>query len=444
QYSDISHPNLEWKVVKLANGYYKLVNHTSGKVLDNAGSLTDGTPLYQWADLNNPNLEWALQATAQTVQVSSISVSGAGGASAITVKDGTLQMQADVLPANATNRNVTWSVYETDGTTLTDKATIDANGLLTAKKVGTVKVVATAADGSGKKSFKDLVIDFISPVTTDNAPAGWVNHDTTVNLNAVDDGSGILATYLTVDGGAQQSGNAIAFNTEGVHTLVYWSVDHAGNVEQAHTVTVSIDKTAPTLTVSDSNSTTVYLGSTYTDAGATATDNVDGEVTSSIVTTGTVDTSKEGTYSITYTVQDHAGNTAIATRTVQVINVYKFSGILQPINVDGQSIFKQGSTVPVKFQLTDALNQYVSNLSASIKVTYLSADVDGTDIEDVISTDASTGTLFRYDSTANQYIFNLSTKNLEAGKYQVEVLLPSTYTLVSTTPLKITFSLRSK
>ncbi|WP_200984428.1 hypothetical protein [Paenibacillus sp. Soil787] len=98
----------------------------------------------------------------------------------------------------------------------------------------------------------------------------------------------------------------------------------------------------------------------------------------------------------------------------------------------------------MKFQLTDALNQYVSNLSASIKVTYLSADVNGTDIEDVISTDASTGTLFRYDNTANQYIFNLNTKNLEAGKYQVEVVLPSTYTLVSTTPLKITFGLRSK
>ncbi|NOU86009.1 hypothetical protein GC102_09500, partial [Paenibacillus sp. LMG 31460] len=159
QYSDISHPNLEWKVVKLANGYYKLVNHTSGKVLDNAGSLTDGTALYQWADLNNPNLEWALQATDQTVQVSSISVNGAGGASAITVNDGTLQMQADVLPATAANRNVTWSVYETDGTTLTDKATIDANGMLKAKKFGTVKVVATATDGSGVQGSTLITIE---------------------------------------------------------------------------------------------------------------------------------------------------------------------------------------------------------------------------------------------------------------------------------------------
>ncbi|WP_414858839.1 immunoglobulin-like domain-containing protein, partial [Paenibacillus sp. Soil787] len=135
---------------------------------------------------------------------------------------------------------------------------------------------------------------------------------------------------------------------------------------------VTVNATAPTITLSGSDSITVYVGSTYTDAGATATDNVDGDVTSSIVTTGTVDTSKEGTYSITYTVHDHAGNTAIATRTVQVINVYKFSGILKPINLDGSSVFQQGSTVPVKFQLTDALNQYVSNLSASIKVTYLS------------------------------------------------------------------------
>ncbi|NOU85992.1 hypothetical protein GC102_09410 [Paenibacillus sp. LMG 31460] len=90
--------------------------------------------------------------------------------------------------------------------------------------------------------------DFTPPVTTDNAPAGWVNQYTTVSLNAVDVGSGVAATYYTVDGGAQQSGNTVLFNTEGVHKLVYWSVDNAGNLEQAHTVTFSIDKTPPVTT----------------------------------------------------------------------------------------------------------------------------------------------------------------------------------------------------
>ncbi|MBP1964951.1 discoidin domain-containing protein [Paenibacillus aceris] len=94
---------------------------------------------------------------AQSVPVTSISVSGAGGASSISVINGTLQMQAAVLPANATNSSVTWSVYEADGATATDIATI-ANGLLTAKKDGTVKVVATAEDGSGVKGTATITI----------------------------------------------------------------------------------------------------------------------------------------------------------------------------------------------------------------------------------------------------------------------------------------------
>ncbi|NOU75211.1 family 16 glycosylhydrolase [Paenibacillus sp. LMG 31458] len=118
--------------------------------------------------------------------------------------------------------------------------------------------IPTGGYGSSSSSTSDMTVDYVRvyqkdltpPVTTDNAPAGWVNQDTTVTLNAVDDSSVVAATYYTVDGGAQQSGNAITLKTEGVHTLVYWSVDNAGNVEQAHSATVSIDKTAPTVLVS--------------------------------------------------------------------------------------------------------------------------------------------------------------------------------------------------
>lgn len=53
-------------------------------------------------------------------------------------------------------------------------------------------------------------------------------------------------------------------------------------------------------------------------SGATATDDRDGDLTSKIETTGKVDTKKAGTYKITYTVKDAAGNTATATRTVIV------------------------------------------------------------------------------------------------------------------------------
>ena len=52
--------------------------------------------------------------------------------------------------------------------------------------------------------------------------------------------------------------------------------------------------------------------------GATATDNEDGSLTSKIKMTGTVNTKKAGTYTITYSVSDKAGNRTEVTRTVVV------------------------------------------------------------------------------------------------------------------------------
>jgi len=83
----------------------------------------------------------------------------------------------------------------------------------------------------------------------------------------------------------------------------------------------SNDSTAPIITLNGQAIVNVNPYSTYTDAGATATDEVDGDLTSSIVTSGVVNTSIEGSYTITYTVSDTSGNTATATRQVVVQNL---------------------------------------------------------------------------------------------------------------------------
>jgi hypothetical protein len=88
------------------------------------------------------------------------------------------------------------------------------------------------------------------------------------------------------------------------------------------------DTTAPVITLVGSSTVTVTLGSSYTDAGATANDNKDGDLTSSIVSTyaatSNPNTNLVGTYTITYTVSDAAGNTGTATRTVNVVNSAAF------------------------------------------------------------------------------------------------------------------------
>ncbi|MCJ8292263.1 MAG: T9SS type A sorting domain-containing protein [Crocinitomicaceae bacterium] len=78
------------------------------------------------------------------VLVSSIGVTGQGGVSTISNTGGNLQMIAAVLPANADDNTVAWSVQNGTG-----MATIGASGLLTAVTDGTVTVTATANDGSG-------------------------------------------------------------------------------------------------------------------------------------------------------------------------------------------------------------------------------------------------------------------------------------------------------
>ena len=93
---------------------------------------------------NLKNRGWTVN-TDPNIPVETISVSSSSG-NVINTDNGTLQLQASVLPTDATTKTVTWSVID-----LTGKASISTSGLITAIKDGTVKAIATAMDGSGEK-----------------------------------------------------------------------------------------------------------------------------------------------------------------------------------------------------------------------------------------------------------------------------------------------------
>ena len=80
------------------------------------------------------------------------------------------------------------------------------------------------------------------------------------------------------------------------------------------------DKTAPILTLVGSAKVTLEVGADYVEAGATATDDKDGDITKKIVINSSkVDKSEIGDYVVTYNVSDLAGNKATElTRTVYV------------------------------------------------------------------------------------------------------------------------------
>jgi DNA/RNA endonuclease G (NUC1) len=78
------------------------------------------------------------------------------------------------------------------------------------------------------------------------------------------------------------------------------------------------DQDGPNITVQGVNPIEIAQGSNYSDAGATAFDTGD-NASKSVTTSGTVDTSTAGTYTLTYTATDSKGNIGTATRTVTVL-----------------------------------------------------------------------------------------------------------------------------
>jgi len=78
------------------------------------------------------------------------------------------------------------------------------------------------------------------------------------------------------------------------------------------------DRMPPAITLVGAPVINLPAGAVFEDAGATATDDIDGDVTASIVTSGTVNTTVVGTYRITYTAADKANNTAVVSRTINI------------------------------------------------------------------------------------------------------------------------------
>ena len=111
-------------------------------------------------------------------------------------------------------------------------------------------------------------------------------------------------------------------NTPGTYTITYNVTDSDGNAATTVTRTVTVvepGNTDPVITLNGNAAITITAGDGFTDAGATATDLEDGNLTSSIQVTGTVDPTTAGVYVLTYSVTDTDGNTVSVTRTVTVL-----------------------------------------------------------------------------------------------------------------------------
>jgi len=131
---------------------------------------------------------------------------------------------------------------------------------------------------------------------------------------AVDDIDGAISGQITVSGSVDMS-------KIGTYTLTYTVEDSSGNsISESRDVIVlmTLDNTAPTLTLQGDNPLQLTLNEAFIDPGATARDNIDGDITAQISVTGSVNSAVAASYTITYTVTDSSGNEVISSREVIV------------------------------------------------------------------------------------------------------------------------------
>ena len=173
------------------------------------------------------------------------------------------------------------------------------------------------------------------------------------------------------------------------------------------------DEVPPVVTLNGNNPEYVQVGKTYTDAGATASDDIDG--TLSAVASGTVNTSVVGTYTITYTATDSEGNVGTAARSVHVVNFDGVYSVSEQCDVTGAN--------------TGSSNVNASTATANNGMTISNFGLDGTSVANATfsgnkltippqpfgnTTYEGTGTI----TGTNQLVFNITYTTTVSGVSQ--------------------------
>ncbi|WP_049669762.1 immunoglobulin-like domain-containing protein [Bacillus sp. FJAT-27916] len=180
--------------------------------------------------------------------------------------------------------------------TLTYKVTDSAKNTCTVKRVITVK--------------KDTTKPKISGATNKTVYMGY-SFNPKAGVKATDNAAGNLTSQIKVSG-------KVNTNKVGKYKVTYTVTDKARNTSKiTRTITVKKDTTKPKITGASNK--TVYKGYSFNPkTGVTASDNVDGNITSKIKISGKLNVNEVGIYKLTYTVEDKTKNKTTVTRTITV------------------------------------------------------------------------------------------------------------------------------
>jgi uncharacterized repeat protein (TIGR01451 family) len=281
---------------------------------------------------------------------------------------------------------------------------------------GTYTVTYTATDGSHQSTATRTVIVGTFPADEVDQP-GTANVPPTLILNG-DDQITLECGSAFTDPGATASvcGSPVQVtvtgaanpNAPGTYTVTYSASANGFTTEATRIVTVQ-DTVAPVITLNGANPMQVGFSTVFTDPGATASDGCAGNLTASIIVTGSVDTNTVGFYALTYSVSDPSGHSDTKVRTVEVLP-YNFTGFFAPIdNLPALNEMKAGQAAPVKFSLgsNQGLNILAAGSPSSVQISCSTSDP----ILPVEQTETAGSSSLGYDSTSNQYKYTWKTES---------------------------------
>ena len=246
--------------------------------------------------------------------------------------------------------------YEEEGYTATDIHDGDVTSMVVAEeKDGKVYYSVTDASGNTATAEREIIYkDVIAPVITlnegENYRAQLGQDFVDPGFCATDECDGDITANVKVTG-------AVNGHSEGTYSLTYQVADSSGN-ETTVTRNITItDIAGPVLTLNGSKDLYIKIGESYSEAGFSAIDTIDGDLTSQVSVSGSVDTSKMGSNTITYTVTDSHGNITTATRHVFV---YRKQAVSATENPGDKVIYLTFDDGPYKHtaRLLDVLDKY--------------------------------------------------------------------------------------
>lgn len=215
---------------------------------------------------------------------------------------------------------------------------------------------------------------------------------------------------------APTSGSTFALGT----TTVNCAATNAANAETSGSFTVTVrDTTAPAVTISPKPAGVVSFGTTA-DWTTTVTDAVTQGLGASCTSQSPL-AFVPGSNVVTCSATDAANNTGSDSFTTQA--QYAWSGVLQPINGDGSSAFKAGSTIPAKFRLTGSSAGYAGAVATIDLVRVTEGDLPTGALEMVAPATPTPGVQFRHDAADDQYVYNFRTAKGATGTCRFHVTL---------------------